>query len=271
MSFWDSLQQASWRGIPFGVNAADARFGRRQAIHEYPNRDEVWVEDLGRAAGRINIRGFLLENDLVYNGGDVIDQREDMIGACETEGPGELVHPTLGRLDVSLLSFEVSERKEDGLMFEIHLSFIESGLQIFPSAATSTGDAVNQAADDANAAMNADFAKRAKPDLQQGAAVVQQAVSTATLWAGKAIGLVNGATSIFHMVTGLTGSYGRFAGGRTVGFSGYSALSSLQRTLGTAQQANATVQTLTAYGTQARKTVLDAADALKKSAESLGL
>jgi prophage DNA circulation protein len=271
MSFWDSLHQASWRWVPFGVNSADGRCGRKQAIHEYPNRDEVWVEDLGRAARRINIRGFLLENDLVYNGTDVILQRQDMIDACEMEGPGELVHPTLGRLNVSLLSFEVLERKEDGLMFEIHLSFIESGLRIFPSAATSTGDAVNTAADDAIAAMTADFAKRAAIDLQQGASVVQQAVSTATLWAGKAIGLVNGATSIFHMVTGLTGSYGRFAGGRTVGFSGYSALSSLQKTLGTAQQANATVQTLTAYGTQARKTVIDAGDALKAAAGSLGL
>ncbi|CAE6812027.1 hypothetical protein R69746_05667 [Paraburkholderia aspalathi] len=271
MSFWDDLQQASWRGIPFGVNAADARFGRKQAIHEYPNRDEVWVEDLGRAARRINVRGFLLENDLVYGGGDVISQREDMIEACETEDQGELVHPTLGRLNVSILSFEVSERKEDGLMFEIRLSFIESGLRIFPSNVSSTVDAVSAAADAADVAATTDFSARALSDLQFGASVVKQAVSTATLWAGKAIGLVNGATSIFHMVTGLTGSYGRFAGGRTVGFSGFSTLSSLQQTLGTAQQANATVQTLTAYGTRARNTVIQAGSSLTSAASFLGL
>ena len=39
-----SLQPASWNGIPFAVRASQIRRGRRVAVHEYPFRDDVWVE-----------------------------------------------------------------------------------------------------------------------------------------------------------------------------------------------------------------------------------
>jgi prophage DNA circulation protein len=80
MSEWtDRLLPASFRGVPFAVRSASGRFGRRQAVHEYPFRDTVWVEDLGRNARRLTIDGFLIENSLVYGGGDVILQKDRMI------------------------------------------------------------------------------------------------------------------------------------------------------------------------------------------------
>jgi prophage DNA circulation protein len=39
MSFFDQLQHASFGGVPFGVLGAEATFGRRQAVHQYPFKD----------------------------------------------------------------------------------------------------------------------------------------------------------------------------------------------------------------------------------------
>ncbi|HSR77153.1 MAG TPA: DNA circularization N-terminal domain-containing protein, partial [Xanthobacteraceae bacterium] len=50
--WWEQLQPGSWRGVPFVMDAAENRAGRRTAIHEYPYRDTVWVEDLGRLPRR---------------------------------------------------------------------------------------------------------------------------------------------------------------------------------------------------------------------------
>src|SRR5882672_1106363 len=92
------LRQASFRGVPFGVLEGDVSFGRKTAVHQYPQRDGVWVEDLGRAARLYHLTAFLLENDLVYRGGAVLTQRDRLIKAFETDDDGELVHPSLGRL-----------------------------------------------------------------------------------------------------------------------------------------------------------------------------
>lgn len=158
MSWASRLQQASWRGVPFGVIVAAGRFGRRQAVHTYPFRDTVWVEDLGRAGRRIGLVGFLIENSLVYGGGDVLQQQERMIAAAEAAGPGTLVHPTLGALTVSLAEpLEITAHRDDGLMFELRFSFIEAGQRVFPSAAAATQDQTHNAAAAADTAVVGDF------------------------------------------------------------------------------------------------------------------
>lgn len=113
--FFASLQTASWRGIPFAVTGSTLKLGRRVALHEYPYRDQVWVEDLGRAGRRISLSGFLVQ-DAAYGGGDVIAQRTAMIAAGESgdSETGELVHPSLGRITAALLEFECEERSERG-------------------------------------------------------------------------------------------------------------------------------------------------------------
>lgn len=158
MSWTNRLQRASWRGVPFGVITVGGRFGRRQAVHTYPFRDTIWVEDLGRAGRRIMLIGFLVENSLVYGGGDVLQQQERMIAAAEAEGPGTLVHPTLGALTVSLAEpIEITTGRESGLAFELRFVFIEAGKRVFPAAAASTQDQTNTAATTVDAAVLGDF------------------------------------------------------------------------------------------------------------------
>lgn len=259
--YWaDSLRPASYRGIPFGVLGGEIRFGRRNAVHEYPYRDTVWVEDLGRAARRIVMSGFLVENGAYTAAmagpmpGAVIDQRDRLIKAVESPGDGELVHPTLGRMTVSLMDFSSVERWDQGRMFELSFVFVESGRRVFPAVATSTGDAVLSAASQADAAAQKDFASKVGDALKHGAAVVRQAATTATSWANQAQRLANDATNTFNLLGRLSGNNGRFFGGRS----------------GAAKNIDS-VAGLIAIGATARTQVASAVSDLISTAGKLGL
>jgi prophage DNA circulation protein len=82
-------------GVNFAVLSEDMTHGRRVAVHEYPYRDTAWVEDMGRAARKITLRGFIVQDSTVY-GGSVIAQRQALIAACEQKDTATLIHPTLG-------------------------------------------------------------------------------------------------------------------------------------------------------------------------------
>jgi prophage DNA circulation protein len=260
MSFFDSLRTASYRGVLFGVTSADSQFGRRNAVHQYPFRDEVWIEDLGRQARRINITGFLVENG-AYGGGDVIAQRERLIAACESPGEGALIHPTLGRLSVGLMTVSTTEQWDKGRVFILHFQFIEAGKRIFPAANTSTTDAVKAAAATADGASAGDFFKRASVAMQQGSAVITQAVNTTTVWALKVQKLANDATNLYHAVQSLPGTFGRFFGGRRKGLDAFNA-----GIVGTGQS----VLSLLALSSVAKRAVSTAASVATSTAGSLG-
>lgn len=260
MSFFDNLRKASYRGVPFGVTSAESQFGRRNAVHEYPFRDEAWIEDLGRQARRINITGFLVENG-AYGGGDVIAQRELLIAACESPGEGTLIHPTLGQLSVGLMTVSTTEQWDKGRVFVLHFQFIEAGKRIFPSITTSTKDAVTAAAAAADAAASGDFYSQSITALKQGAAVVQQAVNTVTTWARKVQRLANDATNLYHAVQSLPGTFGRFFGGRRKGLGALTA-----GIVGTGQS----VTGLLGLSSVAKKDVANTAAAATTSAGALG-
>ena len=80
------LLPASFRGVPFGVLDQSTAISRRLAVHEYPGREDIWTEDLGRGATRYRLRGFILENDLVYAGGPIEIQRALLIAAGKAAG-----------------------------------------------------------------------------------------------------------------------------------------------------------------------------------------
>ncbi|WP_431276280.1 DNA circularization N-terminal domain-containing protein [Variovorax ureilyticus] len=250
------LRPASLGGVPFAVWGGQLRVGRRNAVHEYPFKDEVWVEDLGRAARRITLTGFIVEN-AVYGGGNVIQQRDRLIAVCESRDQKTLVHPTLGSLNVSLLDSAMEERWDQGRMFEVSFSFIEAGQRVFPRADVSTGVVVDSAADAAEAALSGDFEASIGSALSQGQAVVDMAVSTAGTWAGNAVSLAGDATNLINTVGSLSGSYSRYFGGRNRGFQNLTAQLSMPTT---------TITQLVAAGTVARQGVATASSALTAAA-----
>lgn len=125
------LQNASFRGVPFQVNAADVEVGRRVQVHEYPQRDMPYTEDLGRATRAFTVEAFVV-------GQDYIAQANALIAAAEQEGPGTLVHPWLGSMQVSMKEL-MRVRFDASLgMAVVAFSFVEGGELAFPSAADST-------------------------------------------------------------------------------------------------------------------------------------
>lgn len=170
MSWRNRLLPASFRGVPFKVKRADTQVGRRNALHEYPQRDDAWPEDMGRLARRFSVEGQVI--------GENYDQARDrLIDALEAKGPGELVHPYYGRKTVSLVSpVRISESaSDDGGVARFSLEFVEASDNTEPSSRADTRDRVDKAADEANRAAANDFAGKfgvhGKPDFVSASAM----------------------------------------------------------------------------------------------------
>jgi prophage DNA circulation protein len=210
MGWRDELRPASWRGVPFDVLHYDGKFGRRTVVHEYPFRDAVWVEDLGRGMRRLNLIGYLV-------GDDVAQQQDALIEAAEAPGPGELMHPTLGLRQVSLVDFTPSARHDLGRVIELAFSFIEGGERIFPGSSVATGDVLQTAADGMEEAASGDFLTSVQAAVAGGQEALAQAQATVRGWTSTAQRLVGSATnainSVGSLVPGFNSQFGRYLTG----------------------------------------------------------
>lgn len=252
--FIDSLQPASFRGVPFAVTTAESRHGRRLAVHEYPKRDKPWAEDMGRSTRPFLISGFLVTDSAVYGGGDVIDQYKALAGAAETEGTGTLIHPLLGSLNVSIPDggLSIVSRWDEGRCVEFSLTCIESGDREFPGDQADTQAGTDDAADEADAAAESDFGDDVADVLDEGASILDMAVNTAQGWIDTVLFGAADATSLFNMLVDLPGQFGRYFTGRTTGFA----------TPPFAPASDATIDSLVAQGTADRGLVESAANQL---------
>lgn len=136
MTWRDNYRPASFRGAAFFVDSAESTHGRRQAVHEHAQRDVPYTEDLGRKAREFSVSGYLI--GLEYQA-----QRHELIKACETSGPGVLVHPYRGELTVECRGLGVSESTNEGGMCLVRLTFLEAGEASYPSAEADTVNAIS--------------------------------------------------------------------------------------------------------------------------------
>lgn len=221
---WDwrgHIYPASFRGVPFAIISGEGVFGRRQAVHEYPYRNTVWVEDLGRGTRKFTLRGFIVQASLVYDAPDVMTQRDSLVAACEMEGPGTLVHPTLGELTVSVPDggLRVMEGMESGRAFEFTLTVIESGLKVF-AITTSTPASSQVQANWLRTASTAaaKFISTVKGELRTITQAIKTLKNTAAFWGNMVRSTTNEVTNLSNVLRSTFGSsrYGRYNNG-TVG------------------------------------------------------
>lgn len=145
------MQPAKFRDAPFSVRSADTTIGRRTVLHEYPQRDTPYAEDLGRKA-----RQFTVEAVIV--GADYFTARDALIEALEESGPGLLIHPYYGRRMVALANpARISESFDEGGLARFSLDFVEAGENAQPTARTDTQSLVDVSADQALGAIADDF------------------------------------------------------------------------------------------------------------------
>lgn len=136
----EKLLPASFRGVPFEVSSGSLKGGRRTVVHEYPQRDKPYVEDLGKAARQITIEAFVV-------GDNYIDRGSALLAEIEKPGSGTLIHPWLGEMTVTVTS--VSELRFDTELGVAYLTFVatESGDLEFPETGTDAQSAALEAAD----------------------------------------------------------------------------------------------------------------------------
>jgi prophage DNA circulation protein len=145
----ERLRPASFRGVPFHVDETAGEYGRRIQHHEYPQRNVPWAEDLGRRQRRWQITAYVL-------GKAYMGTRDRLLTACETAGPGKLVHPYLGELQVVCDAVRFRETDDEGGICRFDLSFAEPGKKGAPDARRAAGAAIRGAASGlANAAISA--------------------------------------------------------------------------------------------------------------------
>ena len=151
MSWRDDLRPASFRGVPFFVADAEGQGGRRGALHQYPQRDTPYWEDLGRQARTVTLTAYLI-------GDDVAARAARLIEVLEAAGPGYLVHPHKGTMRMAVASYRETHRVNQGRSVWFEITFQEAGEAAYPATTADTTARVGAAADAAHAAQALAFA-----------------------------------------------------------------------------------------------------------------
>lgn len=148
-----AVRLASFRGVEFHVDSHDLDAGRRGQTHVYPGRDTSYREDLGRAPRGFSVQGFVI-------GDDFAAKRDAILGACEAEGPGQLVHPDYGTMQVSCISLRVSISSRSSRSVDLWFTFEEQGELKFPSADTDSRTKIESLSGASEAASLSGFLNR---------------------------------------------------------------------------------------------------------------
>lgn len=158
-SFFNNLREASFRGARFEVDEVEASGGRRVVLHEYPLRDTPYSEDLGRRAREFSVRGYIIQGRTY----DYASARADVLKALEAYGPGELVHPWHGEVNVVVDDYRLRESMERGGLLELDIHFREAGQLANPTASADTAKRVASAASSARQALKNSFYPPSRP------------------------------------------------------------------------------------------------------------
>jgi prophage DNA circulation protein len=152
MAWRDEMQKASFRGVPFHVRSSDGDIGRRNVVHSYPLKDEAYGEDLGKKAREFTLQAFAI-------GENYMASRDAFEEAIEATGPGELVHPWRGRMNVIVTRCTPRESIEEGGMVSWTVTFTVVGKNQTPSIRPDTYNQVETAADNSRAVVEEDFSQ----------------------------------------------------------------------------------------------------------------
>jgi prophage DNA circulation protein len=97
---------ASFKGVGFVCTEASIEGGRRGAEGEFPFGEDTAYADLGRKIRVFNLTAVFREDDHVSDA-------SALYAACESPGPGILVHPTKGTHMVACRSVKISDKVEE--------------------------------------------------------------------------------------------------------------------------------------------------------------
>ena len=119
MSSWrEKLLPASFRAVDFFIVSSEDAMGRRSIVHEFPDKLNPYVEDMGEVTRTISLSAYVL-------GIDYLDKREKLEKALNEKGAGTLIHPYYGSIHAALSApISVSHTAQDGGMCVFSLEFV---------------------------------------------------------------------------------------------------------------------------------------------------
>lgn len=136
----DQMLPASFRGISFLIPQASVPVGMKVQLHEFPQRDEPYAEQMGKQAQVHRLVCWII-------GDDCFERRDKFMEAVQTPGAGELVHPWLGRMQVKAGEAELTHEFKQGGMAAFAVTFYPDIPLKFPTAKVNTQQQVVKASD----------------------------------------------------------------------------------------------------------------------------
>lgn len=217
-AFANSLQKAKFKGIEFVVSEARRISGRKVVAHSYWGRDEPWIEDMGKATSIIQIRGFLM-------GDDVYAQRKKLEAQVNAAGSGELIHPSYGSLNCTLMSFSSSESVHEGRIIELEMTFIPTSDKSYPQPTGFTASVLKSISNalGLNDSAASDFFGKVGDTIAEGQRQVNAVLGPVQKFMSQTQGMMHDATRALHITSGLgavSGSgitFGRYNAGNLSG------------------------------------------------------
>lgn len=117
----DNLLPASIGGVDLFVSNISTSGGRRVVVTELPKRDRPVNEDMGRAAWRYSVTGFVI-------GTEYMAARDDVMRVLSSKGPHVFVHPWQGPKSVVLDgTVTIAEADTEGGWARLSFGLVESG------------------------------------------------------------------------------------------------------------------------------------------------
>jgi prophage DNA circulation protein len=118
LDFRKELVHTSFKLRNFHTISTSTGFGRRVVVHERPQQDVAFVEDLGQKNKEINLKCFVIGDNWEL-------ERNALIDACMS-GPGYLMHPEFNKLYCVCQTCHVEENKIESLKrADFDLTFVQ--------------------------------------------------------------------------------------------------------------------------------------------------
>lgn len=118
MSWAETLLDASFRGVPLQVVDESLQWQRALAEHGTPFKDGDSVVDLGRGARRFPMQ-------IIVYGVNYEIELQNLLAALGQRGPGELIHPIYGSLNVVSQNVDVKHVADSPDAAQVNLLFVE--------------------------------------------------------------------------------------------------------------------------------------------------
>ena len=114
------LWPASFKGVPFWAERDKDTVGKRLVVHEFPGRDDPFIEDLGAKARTFEVTAYFVD--------DAADSEADaLIAAVLRTGAGVLVLPAQGPVNARAHIADRERVRDRAGYFGIQVKFYQEG------------------------------------------------------------------------------------------------------------------------------------------------